>query len=306
MALSALPTELLHAISGHLGLQDRLGLCRTNSHMHSICIQWIYRVVAIKDPAQLLLCCKTIIARPEAALSVWQLKIDCFPGYALKSFYTTLRFAATKMENLQVITMASPHLFCTIADMVFPRLTDCNIPLSLDSADSYSFLHRNPTIERVFIIPVPDQSIPNNFDQIQSIHMPRLRHFVGPEIAACALGPNPSMGYSHGLSAASSSTAELCALTTMIASWDIALPAVIAKHTPRIQVLNIWGPTISDLGSKKEDFLSAMDDFLPSLTCLVDLIVSDKTSYNRISEALESEFDRVRRWGDACPTPEAY
>ncbi|KAJ6461041.1 hypothetical protein C8R45DRAFT_537953 [Mycena sanguinolenta] len=315
MTLSALPTELLHTITGHLELLDQLVLCRTNSCMHAICVEWIYRVLRLDSPVQLLQCCKTIIARPEAALSVWELKIDCFPSYALKSFYTTLRSATRRIENLRAITIGPPHLLRSISDMVFPRLIDCTIPLLLDSADSYSFLRQNPTIEETILMPVPGQSISNNFHHIQPIHMPRLRHLIGSEIAACTLvpgapvssiaigwGPNPPMGYSRGLSAAASSTVEICDLTTVIPSWDPGLLSAIAQHTPRIQFLKIWAPHLSGLTPEKEDFLSAMDTILRSLTCIVNLIVADHTSCDRIADTLESEFDRVRRWGDLCPT----
>ncbi|KAJ6461052.1 hypothetical protein C8R45DRAFT_1179812 [Mycena sanguinolenta] len=329
MALSALPTELIQSISGHLYLHDHLVLCRINSRMHAICVQWIYRIVILADPVRLLKCCKTIIGRPEAALSVRELKIDCVPSYALKSFYTTVRSAATKMKNLRVIAIASPHLFRSISDMVFPRLIGCNIPLLLDSADSYSFLRRNPTIESTFI---PGRFSWNNVSHIQPIHMPRLRDFSGPEIAACAVvpgsplstlsifwGPKPAMGYSRGLTAAAASTADLHDLNPIIASWDPDLLRAIAEHTPRIQSLNIRGSNLSGLTPEKEvtpatlldftyllitfqDFLSAMDTALRSLTCLTQLVVSDRTLFARTADALESEFDRVRRWGDVCPT----
>ncbi|KAF7377897.1 hypothetical protein MSAN_00213400 [Mycena sanguinolenta] len=317
MSLSELPTELTRTIAGHLELRDQLVLCRTNSRMQAICVQWIYRILILDDLVQFIRCCETIIGRPEAALSVWELKSHCLPSYALKSFYTTLRSATTKMENLRVITIDSLHLFRSIADVVFPQLTDCNIPLLLDSADSYSFLRRNPTIESIVIITIQSgQFISNNIYHIQPVHMPKLRRFVGPEIAACAVvpgsplstltilwGPRPAMGYSRGLTAAASSTADLCELNHIITSWDPVLLQAIAEYTPRIECLNIQGFSLPGT-PEKEDFLSAMDTTLRSLTCLAQLIVSDNTIFDRIADVLEAEFNRVRRWGDICPTLE--
>ncbi|KAF7377880.1 hypothetical protein MSAN_00211600 [Mycena sanguinolenta] len=315
MELSMLPTELIHTISGHLELPDQLFLCRTNHRLYAICVKWIYRVLDLKSPVQLLRCCKTIIARPEAAVSVLEFKIDCFPRYTLKSFHTTLQSAAIRMENLRVIAIYSRRLFPSIADMVFPRLTGCNIPLLLDSASSYSFLRRNPTIESTIIIPALDQSIQNHLHHIQPVHMPKLRHFLGPEIAACAVVPGsplstlrilwlskPPMGYSRGLGAVASSTAEPRELTNVILSWDPALLRAIAMHTPRIECLNIRGQYLSGLTTEKKDFLSAMDATLRSLTCLKDLVIFDDTPFDRVADELESEFDRVRRWGDICPS----
>ncbi|KAF7377878.1 F-box domain-containing protein [Mycena sanguinolenta] len=217
------------------------------------------------------------------------------------------------MENLRVIFIGSSHFFRSISDMVFPRLIDCTIPFLLDSADSYSFLRGNPTIENTVLLPVPGQFTSNN--HIQPIHMPGLRYFFGSEIAACALvpgspvstigigwGPNPPTGYSRGLSAAASSTAEIYGLTTVIPSWDPALLSAITQHTPRIQFLKMWAPRCSGLTLEKDVFLAAMDTTLRSLTRLTNLIVTDNTLLDRIADALESEFDRVRRWGDICPT----
>ncbi|KAF7377935.1 hypothetical protein MSAN_00217400 [Mycena sanguinolenta] len=269
--------------------------------------------------SKLLQCCKTIIARPEAAISVWKLEINCFPSCALKNFYITFRSAMAKMGNLQAISMGSPDLFHSISDMVFPRLIDCTIPLLLDS---YSFLSRNPTIESAAVVALDQGNgslfkLFNDFSSIQPIHMPKLQHFDGPEIAACTVVPgspvsrlmirwdrNPAMEFSRGLTAAASSEAELRELMNIIHFWDPVLLKAIVKHTPRIQFLVIKSSTFTGLTPEKEDFLSAMDNILPFLTSLAKLLVSDDTPsrLDRIGDKLESQFDRVRRWGDGCPT----
>ncbi|KAJ6461100.1 hypothetical protein C8R45DRAFT_1081081 [Mycena sanguinolenta] len=321
MELSALPTELIHTISGHLDLRDHLLLCRTNSRMHAVCVEWIYRVLDFKTSVQLLRCCKTILCRPEAAILVWQMKIHCFPSYALKSFYNTFRSATTRMENLQVISISSPALFHSISDVAFPRLIACVIPLLWDS-HCYSFLRRNHTIESAVVVaPVQGNGslskLLSDFSNIQPIRMPKLQHFDGPEIAACTVVPGapvsrltiwwgrkPAMEFSRGLAAAAASEVELRELTNVIRFWDPTLLRGIVKHTPRIQVLIIRSSTFTGLTPEKENFLSALDDILPSLTCLTNLIVLDGTPFHldRIGEALESEFDRVRQWGAICPT----
>ncbi|KAF7377931.1 hypothetical protein MSAN_00217000 [Mycena sanguinolenta] len=290
MDLSTLPTELIHAISRHLELCDHLLLCRTNSRMHTICVEWIYRVLNFKSPVQLLRCCKAIISRPEAAVSVWSLKIDCCPSYAFRSFHTMVRSATMRMKNLRVICVpSSSNLFRSLSDLIFPQLIESTIPLSMDS---YSFLRRNPTVERAsFLDPFgsdDSQSFPNDFSHIQPIHMPKLRHLEGPEIAARTIVPgapvselviswwwdsNPVMEYSRGLIAAASSKAELYSLINLIVRWDPTLLYAIAKHTPQIGYLQIWGPRyLTD--SSREDFLFAVDNILPSLTSLKTIIVS--------------------------------
>ncbi|KAF7377927.1 hypothetical protein MSAN_00216600 [Mycena sanguinolenta] len=318
MKLAALPTELIDAISEHLELRDQLLLCRTSCHMHAICVKWIYRVLDFENHIQLLRCCKAIITRPQAAMSVREFKIPNLrcPTYALKSFFTIFRSAATRMQNLRSIDIRSPELFRTISDVVFPCLVDCIIPLALDS---YSFLRRNPTIEYAFTFPASSQDtefILNNPSHTEPIHMPHLQHFEGPEIAVCAVVPgspvstltiwcpDPVMEYSRGLTAAASSKADLRILTNIIRSWDPALLRAIAKHTPRIQFLKIRNPIVSSSITEKENFLFAIGNTLRALSCLVALIVSDNTAVHpdRIGDALESEFERVRTWGDRCPT----
>ncbi|KAF7377932.1 hypothetical protein MSAN_00217100 [Mycena sanguinolenta] len=309
MALYTLPTELIHAISTHLELRDHLFLCRASSRMQMICVKRIYRVLDLKSPVQLLQCFKTIIARPKAATSVRELSIRFYcPDYTLKSFHTMLRSAAARMENLLVISVRDTALLRSISDIAFVRLTDCSIPLSLDS---YPFLGRNPTIEYVALLSLPSQT--EFLSNIQPIRMPKLEHFVGPECAVYAVVPYApvstlsiwwmALEYSRGLTAAASSKAELCELVNAVSFWDPALPRAIAKHTPRIQSLHIRGLLLSGLTPDKENFLSAIDDVLSSLTCLVELVVWDDTPpIDSIGDAFESEFDRIRKWGDICPT----
>jgi hypothetical protein len=70
--LPGLPNELIHAIAGCLETRDLLAVCRTSRHIHAICLERIYRSIILDDPAQSVKCCKAIIARPEAASSVYK------------------------------------------------------------------------------------------------------------------------------------------------------------------------------------------------------------------------------------------
>ncbi|KAJ6461043.1 hypothetical protein C8R45DRAFT_1179808 [Mycena sanguinolenta] len=213
------------------------------------------------------------------------------------------------------MVMTSPELFHDLSDLAFPQLILAAIPLS---SNSYSFLHRNPTLEFITVIPVKgSESLSNKFSDIQPIHMPQLRQFEGPESAVCTVvpgspvsmltiwwgRPDPVMSYSRGLTAAASSKADLHYLVNSIIFWDPALLRAIAMHTPRIQILEIRNLTQSGARGKA-DFLPAFEDTLHSLICLKNLIISDKSSchLDRIGDVLESEFDRVRRWGKICPT----
>ncbi|KAF7377925.1 MFS general substrate transporter [Mycena sanguinolenta] len=252
--LSELSTELIRTISGHLDQRDQLVLSRTSRRMHAICVEWIYRILSFgrtspRPAVQLLQRCKTILARQETAISVWELKIYCLPSYTSQSFHSILRSATARMKNLRVINILSLRLFRTVSGVVFSQLTDCTIPLS---PDCYSFLPRNPTIEYIFIIPDPHNSLLNNFYGIQPIHMPQLRYFQGPEVAVRAVVPGtpvsvltiwwgrePAMELSCGLAAAAFFKADPCELTNMIVSWDPELLGAIAQRAPRIQFLNI-------------------------------------------------------------------
>ncbi|KAJ6461098.1 hypothetical protein C8R45DRAFT_1179861 [Mycena sanguinolenta] len=317
--LSELSTEVIRRISAHLERRDQLVLSRTSRRMHAISAEWIYRVLIFIGPIRLLECCKSIISRSEAAISVWELTIHCpNTSHTLQSFCSVLRSATERMKNLRVIRIFSLRLFHSIFDIVFPQLTHCTIP---HSSNSYSFFRRNPTIEYISIISGSDarKSSPNDFYHIQPMHMPQLRHFQGPNSAIRAVVPgapvsvltiwwdceSADLEFSCGLAAAASSKADLCELANMIVSWDPDLLRAIARYTPRIQFLDI---RMIRPGStrKKEHFLSAIDDALCSLTCLAKFVASDYIStslpLDQIGATLDSEFDRVRRWGKICPT----
>jgi hypothetical protein len=163
----------------------------------------------------------------------------------MKSFYTIFGCAMTRMQNLRVMDVCFAELFSTFSDTIFPQLLDCTLTVSLDS---FSFLRKNPTIDSMAIIPVGEPS--SDFRTSQSIHMPNMHHFEGPEIAICSVLPGapvsslvvfwtqkPTMEYSRCLTAAASSTADIVDLSNLVYSWDPALLVAISKHTLRVKFL---------------------------------------------------------------------
>ncbi|KAJ7653134.1 hypothetical protein DFH06DRAFT_527164 [Mycena polygramma] len=314
--LSALPNELMHAIAGYLKPTDLLPLCLTSRQIHSICLEWIYRAITLENPVQIIRCCKTIVSRKEAAEAVRTLEIACYPGgYPLKNFFTTFVSAVSRIvSNLRVLDMCVPSLLLAIAHISFPRLHTCTLPVS---PDIIRFLCINPRMASITIFPEGSR----RFDwPLAPIHMPNLEHFDGPDIVACIVVPGslvsrialfwpdrPVLEFSRGLAAAASSKADLIELSNLVYSWNPDLLAAVAEHTPRIQFLQIRNMKDFSVPTRRRDqFFAAMDGVLPSLPCLIGLIIVESSSLRPmgiqwISEELDSEFEIVQRWGALSP-----
>ncbi|KAJ6494026.1 hypothetical protein C8R47DRAFT_1118079 [Mycena vitilis] len=313
--LSALPNELMHTIAGYLKPTNLLPLCSTSRQMHAICLEWIYRAITLENPAQIIRCCKAILSRKEAAEAVRTLAIVCYPGYPLKKFFTTFVSAVSRIvSNLRVLDMCVPSLLLAIAHISFPRLHTCTLPFS---PDIIRFLRLNPSMASITIFPEGSR----RYDwPLARIHMPNLEHFDGPDVVACIVIPGslvsrialfwpdrPDLDFSRGLVAAASSKADLTELSNLVYSWNPNLLAAIAEHTPRVQFLQIRNLKDFSVASPRRDrFFTAMDGVLPSLPCLIGLIIVESSSLRPmgtqwISEELDSEFEIVQRWGALSP-----
>ncbi|KAJ6551789.1 hypothetical protein B0H19DRAFT_1158907 [Mycena capillaripes] len=323
--LSALPTELIQAISGHLELKDLLVLCCTSHQMHAICVGWIYRVISLQSPVQLLKCCQTILSRKEAADAIREIKIVSYvyPKYALKGFYSTFESAIMRMKNLRTLKLRVFELFKPLSHISFPRLFDCMLPMSLDI---FPFLRNNSSITSVMLSPALEGAFGlDSFPiDISPIHMPKLQCFIGSRIVACSVVPGSLvsrvgvlwteqgvMESPRDLAAIATSKSDIVELScaTSNSRWDPALLVAIAKHTPRIRQLSIRN---MDYGSPprrwREDFLSVFDHTIRSLPCLEHLIIVEAVDLprrppgiDRVDEELDSEFESVRKWGETSP-----
>ncbi|KAF7368806.1 hypothetical protein MVEN_00205700 [Mycena venus] len=311
--LSGLPTELINFITGHSEVEDLLVLCRASRQIHAICLGWLYRAITLKSPIQLVKWGKTVVSRPEAADSVRELIIPFDPRDMMKSFYAVFGSAMKRLKNLQVLEICSPELLHTFPDTSFPRLSDCDIPVSVDI---WPFLRSNPTITSLSILAL-DLLMPRSDIETlptQSIHMPKLRFFCGPGPVARKVVPGtvvsrlaifwpnkPVMEFSRDLAAVASSKAGILHLTCTLCRWDPALWVSIAKHVPRIKFLEIHVVTSSTNG--KEEFLHAFDDSLRSLPSLIALTIMSPAHppIEAIDQYRETTFATIRRWGELSP-----
>ncbi|KAJ7653152.1 hypothetical protein DFH06DRAFT_1204843 [Mycena polygramma] len=312
--LSALPTELIHEISGCMGLQDLLALCRTSRQIHTICLKWIYRDLTLDSPVQVLQCCRTVVSRTESAAAVRKLKIN--PRFELKcplkSFCSTFESAIRLMKNLELLDVANnamlSQIFCHIS---FPRLLTCTIPHSLHL---FQFLGMNPMITSLTVIPSLIGRSKSGTAALKRIHMPRLENFQGPGSVACSVLPGsrtsrliiywePLADFSRVLAAVEASKVEVIELSNLVYVWDPSLLAAIAKYTPRIEMLHIQ---YIKNHQGREDIFSAFENTLHSLPRLGQLRIMEGDgpgldSLDHIDEALESEFEVVRKWGEMFP-----
>ncbi|KAJ7474725.1 hypothetical protein FB451DRAFT_275110 [Mycena latifolia] len=315
-SLSHLPNEIIHTIVGQTECTERLLLSQTSRHIHAICLEIIYRNIKLDDPARTIKCCTTITSRMEAADSVRQLNISCYPNGDSEGFDTAVKSALRKMRNLQIMITCLRSLFDLFSDMHFPRLSACGLPPSLELGP---FLQLNPMITTLAISPGPDGPCPNFAkSSIRPIHLPKLRRFAGPDISACSFVPaslvshvaiywneNPKLEFSVCLEAVARSNVDVTNLGNLVTSWDRSLLAAIADHLPHIQHLRILNMEhIPGANPSKELFFSAIDDALSSLTCLETLAIEgiERGRAEIDDDELDVEFFAVRRWGQISPS----
>ncbi|KAJ6551799.1 hypothetical protein B0H19DRAFT_1236839 [Mycena capillaripes] len=223
------------------------------------------------------------------------------------------------MKNLRVIEITAPRLFQLFFHLSFPLLLRCTVPLS---PDIFPFLCANPTISSLSVAPSSIESwVEFERAPIRSIYMPNLRRFEGPDIVACSVLPGSPVSqvgilwpgdrfadFSRAMAAVASSKPGVDYFSNLIHSWDPALLAALAKHTPRIQVLQIRNIRPSSVTSPpKKIFLSAMDDTLHGLPHLMVINIvegvdqSFRPAIHWNEEDLEFEFKTVRRWREISP-----
>ncbi|KAJ7653147.1 hypothetical protein DFH06DRAFT_1330542 [Mycena polygramma] len=165
------------------------------------------------------------------------------------------------------------------------------------------------------LIVMPSESLQNNLDYsavtFGSIHMPKLESFQGPGTVACSILSGsrtsrftiywePRSDFSRVLAAVEASNGDVIELSSMVYFWDHALLAAIAKHTPRIEELNIQ---YMKNHHGREDIFSALEHTLHSLPRLVLFRVTEIADIepDRVDEGLESEFEAMRKWGEMFP-----
>ncbi|KAF8218072.1 hypothetical protein K438DRAFT_2038688 [Mycena galopus ATCC 62051] len=318
--LSSLPNELIHAIAGDCNVADLLALCRTSRRIHVICLRWIYRTVTLLSIDQVVKCCQTIILRPQVAESVRSFQIGCFPRFGLKTFYSIIECAISKLKNVQILRISNSRtIFRLFCNMHFPRLSECAIPSSKSIA---SFLKKNPTITTLHVLPCLEGlgSINGLYDAdaafeftspLEPILMPKLQAFVGPINIGCSVipdsqasrmtiywGTDPIMDFSEGLATLARSKVDVIELNNLICTWDDALLPAIAQHLPRVERLLFRNLLDYD---DEEDFLESIERTLPSLRSLETIDLLEGFRVGSDVDALDEEFAAVRRWGAASP-----
>ncbi|KAF7377936.1 hypothetical protein MSAN_00217500 [Mycena sanguinolenta] len=317
---SSLPNELIHAITGQCRPEDILNLCQTSRRIHAICMGWIYRTIQLLDVVQVVKCCQTIIQSERAAESVRSFQIACFPRFGLKAFYSTIGCAASRLKNVRILRISdSRTIFRLFCNLHFPRLDECAIP---SARSIVPFLQSNPTITVLHVLPcleglssVHDLSAADAAFEftslLETIHLPNLEAFVGPINIACSVipqsrtsrmtiywGSDPIVPFSEGLAILARAKVDIIELNNLICHWDGALLPEIAAHIPRVQRLLFRNLIYYE---DEEDFLSSIEQTLPSLHHLESLDLLEGFHDDSEADTLDDEFAIVRKWSSASP-----
>ncbi|KAJ7649230.1 hypothetical protein B0H17DRAFT_1270914, partial [Mycena rosella] len=225
--------------------------------------------VCLERLAQVVKCCVILISRPEVASSVHEFTMyvsfpsspeaivnrhnSCAPRLAFKSYYSIVKFAASKLNNFRTLHVSSFLLF---PDTQFPHLFGCTLPAI---AGITPFLRRNQQISCLKVNPCVGLldfragSALRIVSPIPPIHMPKLQHFTGPDIIAFAVVPGSltsratiygettwAMSFSDTIAALARSNVDITILSIVISTWDCGLLSAIANHISRLQEFIVY------------------------------------------------------------------
>ncbi|KAJ7620970.1 hypothetical protein FB45DRAFT_928006 [Roridomyces roridus] len=285
-----LPNELQYSIVDFVAqTPDLLEFCCTNRQLYNICIRRIYGRLRLKDAAQILQCCRSLIAREEAANSV---RDACYPKWAFEAFHSLVGRAIRGLKNLRVFaSYNSLSIFKELLDTRFPLLVECALPSAPEIVSDFN-------LDWLLRFTTP----------MEPLTLPSLQYFVGPYAVAHAVVPGSrtsslsiywdSKVFSEGPPpTVPASNVEILQLENYIARWDLSLLSIVAPYAPHLE--NLGFLNVAD-DRDKDAFISAIDSILPQFLNLIRLDL-DSPAHDDDND-MEDEFEVVCRWSTNCPT----
>ncbi|KAJ7769174.1 hypothetical protein DFH07DRAFT_1006962, partial [Mycena maculata] len=230
----------------------------------------------------------------------------------LGSFYRTVAYAVGRLTNLAVFDISnSRSIFKCFSDKRFPNLLVCTIPFM---TNIISFLKGYPQIYYLHAIPCADGGLSFCLTSpTQSVSMPKLQCFAGPDHIACTVIPGSqvsdmtvywlpdrSMKSSDCLVALARPKVDVVCLKNVMVGWDCGILLAIANHMPHVEHLEFQN--LSDY-KERELFISRIESALcslPQIKCinLFEGILQTPKNYTENEATQDAEFEAVRRWGD--------
>ncbi|KAJ7167113.1 hypothetical protein C8R46DRAFT_1351275 [Mycena filopes] len=306
---SALPTELLDLIAVNASRPNLLTLSRTNRKVYAVCLRQIYPESSPVDARAVVLFFRTMISNKLAASYVLKLTMQSLLAPVFKAFRALARTAMSNLTSLCELESVVPQIFHAFADMHFPHLRDCMIPLSHHTP---AFIRLHPKLIHLILYDAPDLSVPMSL-WITPIALPDLTTFMGPHTvaplllrhSATALAAtltylgHDSSAFAATLSPIAKAAPTLRVLFSVVPSWDAALPAAIAAHLPSLLTVKIRNSSPIDPEDPVSTFLLSLDAMIHALPHLRTLNIVSAAPHPL--DARRAEFAHVRRWGDISP-----
>ncbi|KAG6830516.1 hypothetical protein H0H87_007814, partial [Tephrocybe sp. NHM501043] len=254
-----LPREVLEEIADSVDLKTRLSLCRASRVWHWCTTPSIYRDVCLTSPSKAVGCCRAVIVRRIAAISMRRLTIRYTPpirpvAHYFAPFYALVRRALSCTSHLQelILQVPDPHYASLLRQATFHSLSRFECNLALTEA-LILFLNRHPTIVYLQIAPSAHSPHASALGEgLPRVSLPKLQYFIGDGEYVPAVVPNASLRAAFlvwdtvdstpreaikSLEASSGATINL--VSCRRGGWNLDLIDLISTWLPDIYVLII-------------------------------------------------------------------
>lgn len=314
VTILSLPSELIEHCMGICPAPTLISLCRVSQFFNTLATRCLYRQISLCTVGALIRCCRTLAARPNAAISVRSIALS----YAVPSsrytqnLYELIRkafFATREVVHLKLST-PDPRVLHVIERCIFPSLSSFHCQLTLSPA-LVEFLNNHPTLTSVEVSPFENTRLVK--EQLPVLDLPALEHFAGNAQIVAKLGMHAkvravfiswnAIDQQPQLALRALQSDTLRALGCRRRGWNLDLFDLISTHLPDILWLNMANLLAVDSHPTK-DYVSSIRTYLTRFKRLqrLGLHCVDTWQMGDIQCVLENDFQTVRSWGEACPS----
>ncbi|KAJ7676853.1 hypothetical protein DFH06DRAFT_976206 [Mycena polygramma] len=316
--IKSLAPETLEEIIAFMPPESHLALCRVSRLFYALCVRSIYNDVALRTPAAVVKCCRTVAKNSVVASAVRRFEISytptVFPAFA--SFYTLIGEALQQMANIHdlILLVPDPKYSSVITSCAIPCLHHFECCLSLDDT-MVSFLNRHLHI-RYLQLGAHEKIIQPRHPIVT---LPKLEYFIGNSSCVAPLIRRASLraafitwdtvGEPTEESIAAleqSSTDTLNVLSCRRHGWNIDLLDRISRHLPHIYALSMTNLFYTDVRlSHHPANLQAIGEYLSRFSSLQRLTITCVNVWKpeeKSTPQMDHAFETVTAWGDVCPS----
>ncbi|KAJ7762976.1 hypothetical protein B0H16DRAFT_1661796 [Mycena metata] len=318
--IGSLAPETLEEIIAFTPPESHLALGLVSKLLYSLCVRSIYSEIALRSPAAVVKCCRTLASNSLVASIVKSFEISYTPftGPTLSSFYSLIGNALRQMTNVHHLVLLVPdsNYISVLTRCSLPRLHHFECCLSLDDT-MVSFLNRHLQIRYLQLGTHEKNPHPHTGHPI--VTLPKLEYFIGNSSCVAPLIQRASLraafitwdavGEPTEESIAAlerSSTDTLNVLSCRRHGWNLDLLDRISTHLPHIYALSLTNLFVTDVVLTHEpEHLAAIGRYLARFTSLQRLTITCVNVWNPDEQPppqMDQAFETITAWGAVCPS----